>query len=114
MVNANGAGGEKGIWGRRSEWVDYSGRVGSEDVGVAIFDHPQNLRTPAYWHARAYGLLAANPFGLRQFTGDRRRDGRYVIPAGESLVLRYGVVVHQGNASQEDVAGAYLQFAAQQ
>ena len=100
MVNADGASGEKGLWGKRSNWVDYSGRVGGkdvgndvgkdvgEDVGIAVFDHPQNRRTPAYWHARAYGLLAANPFGLRQFTGDRRQDGRYTIPAGESLVLR--------------------------
>ena len=74
----------------------------------------QNARTPAYWHARGYGLLAANPFGLRQFTGDRRRDGRYTIPAGGSLVLRYRVVVHHGDASQADVAGAYRRFAAQQ
>jgi len=117
MVNADGAGGEKGLWGKRSNWVDYSGRVVGkdvgEDVGVAVFDHPQNRRTPAYWHARAYGLLAANPFGLRQVTGDRRQDGRYTIPAGESLVLRYGVLVHRGNASQADVAGAYRQFATQ-
>src|SRR6202040_3713551 len=46
MVNANGAIGEKGIWGKRSNWVDYYGRVGGEDVGLAIFDHPQNLRAP--------------------------------------------------------------------
>ena len=114
MVNADGATGEKAIWGKRGSWVDYSGRVANEDVGVAIFDHPQNGRTPAYWHARAYGLLAANPFGLRQFTGDRRRDGTYVIPAGGSLVLRYRVVIHHGDAAQADVADAYRQFTAQQ
>jgi methane monooxygenase PmoA-like len=114
MVNASGAAGEKGIWGKRSNWVDYSGRVAGEDVGVAVFDDPQNSRTPAYWHARAYGLLAANPFGLRQFTGDRRRDGRYTIPAGGSLVLRYRVLIHPGNASQANVADAYRQFAAAQ
>ena len=113
MVNANGASGEKGIWGKRSNWVDYSGRVAGEDVGVAMFDHPQNERTPAYWHARAYGLLAANPFGLKQFTGDRRQDGRYPIPAGGSLVLRYRVLIHRGTALQADVAEAYRQFAAQ-
>jgi len=28
---------------------------------VAVFDHPQNLRAPTYWHARAYGLLAQIP-----------------------------------------------------
>ena len=113
MVNASGASGEKAIWGKRSNWVDYYGRVAGEDVGLAIFDHPQNLRAPTYWHARAYGLLAANPFGLKPFTGDRRRDGRYDIPAGGSLVFRYGVLIHPGNPSQAGVAEAYRRFAAQ-
>jgi hypothetical protein len=114
MVNADGASGEKGIWGKRSNWVDYYGRVADEDVGLAIFDHPDNLRAPTHWHARAYGLLAANPFGLRQFTGDRRQDGGYTIPAGGSLTLRYRVLVHHGSASQAGVAEAYREFAEQQ
>jgi hypothetical protein len=114
MLNADGAVGEKRIWGKRANWVDYSGRVAGEDVGVAIFDHPQNARTPAYWHARGYGLLAANPFGLRQFTGDRRQDGSYTIPGGGSLVLRYRVLVHHGDASQAGVAGAYRRFVEEQ
>jgi hypothetical protein len=114
MVNANGASGEKGIWGKRADWVDYSGRVAGEDVGLAIFDRPDNLRAPTYWHARAYGLLAANPFGLKQFTGDRHQDGRYAIPAGGSLILRYRVFIHHGSAPQAGVAEAYRRFAAQQ
>jgi hypothetical protein len=113
MVNADGGSGEKAIWGKRSNWVDYYGRVAGEDVGLAIFDHPHNLRAPTYWHARAYGLLAANPFGLKPFTGDRRQDGRYEIPAGGSLVLRYGVFIHSGNPSQAGVAEAYRRFAEQ-
>ena len=56
MENASGASGEKAIWAKRSNWVDYYGRVAGEDVGLAIFDHPDNLRAPTYWHARAYGL----------------------------------------------------------
>jgi hypothetical protein len=113
MENASGASGEKAVWGKRSNWVDYYGRVAGEDVGLAIFDHPRNLRAPTYWHARAYGLLAANPFGLKPFTGDRRQDGSYDIPAGGSLILRYRVFIHHGNPSQAGVAEAYRQFAAQ-
>jgi len=113
MVNASGASGEKGIWGKRAEWVDYHGRVADEDVGIAVFDHPDNLRAPTYWHARAYGLLAANPFGVRQFSGDRRQNGTYVIPAGEVLVFRYRVFIHHGDSAQAHVAEAYRQFAEQ-
>ncbi|PYR26487.1 MAG: transmembrane prediction [Acidobacteria bacterium] len=113
MVNVNGASGEKGIWGKRAEWVDYYGHVADEELGIAVFDHPRNLRAPTYWHARAYGLFAANPFGVKQFTGDRRQDGTYAIPAGETLVLRYRVFIHHGDPLQARVAEAYRQFAAQ-
>src|SRR5262249_8748061 len=114
MVNSLGAEGEKAIWGKRAEWVDYYGRVADEDVGVAVFDHPRNLRAPTYWHARAYGLLSADPFGVRAFTRDRRQDGRYTIAAGATLVLRYRVLIHHGDPSQAQVAEAYRRFAAEQ
>jgi len=113
MLNSRGATGEKGIWGKRAEWVDYYGRVAAENVGIAVLDHPNNLRAPTYWHARAYGLLSANPFGVRQFTGDRRQDGRYAMAAGDSLVLRYRVLVHHGDPLQAQVAEAYRRFAQQ-
>jgi methane monooxygenase PmoA-like len=113
MVNANGATGEKGIWGKRAEWVDYSGRVADEEVGIAVFDHPHNLRAPTYWHARGYGLLAANPFGVKQFTGDRRQSGKHTILAGDALVFRYRVFIHHGDPLSAQVAEAYRRFAAQ-
>jgi hypothetical protein len=113
MVNADGAIGEKGIWGKRSQWVDFYGRVEGEEVGVAILDHPQNLRTPTYWHARAYGLLAANPFGLSYFMHDRRQNGAYTIPAGGSLVFLYRVVIHHGDPLQAGIRETYLRFAAE-
>ena len=61
MVNADNATGERAIWGKRSQWVDYYGRVDGEDVGIAILDHPDNLRAPTYWHARAYGSARGEP-----------------------------------------------------
>ena len=111
MVNSGGATGEKGIWGRRADWVDYYGNVAGESVGLAVLDHPENLRHPAYWHARQYGLLAANPFGLREFLHDRHQDGSYVIPADGSLTLRYRVIIHHGDFRETDVAGAYKRYA---
>ena len=113
MVNSNGDSGEKAIWGRRADWVDYYGNVEGEDVGVAIFDHPDNLRHPTYWHTRAYGLFAANPFGVREFTHDRRQDGSYAIPAGGSLTLRYRVLIHHGDYRQAGLADAYREYLAQ-
>ena len=70
MVNSQGAEGEKAIWGKRADWVNYDGKVDGEDVGIAVLDHPKSFRHPTTWHARGYGLFAANPFGLRDFTRD--------------------------------------------
>ena len=75
MVNAEGKETEKNVWGKQSPWVDYYGPVAGKTVGVAIFDNPGNPRHPTYWHSRAYGLFAANPFGLHDFTGDKSKDG---------------------------------------
>ena len=111
MMSSNGGTEEKTIWGKQANWVDYSGTVGGEDVGVAVFDNPQNLRHPTYWHARHYGLLAANPFGVREFTHDRHQDGSYTIPAGGVLVLRYRVFVHHGDHRQARVTEAYSRYA---
>src|SRR6516225_11421745 len=111
MMNSNGATDEKTIWGKQADWVDYSGTVDGEAAGVAVFDNPQNLRHPTYWHARHYGLLAANPFGVKEFTHDRHQDGSYTIPAGGVLVLRYRVFIHHGDYRQAQVAEAYSHYA---
>jgi hypothetical protein len=114
MVNSEGGVGEKEIWGKRANWVDYYGKVGTEEVGVAIFDSPKSFRHPTYWHARGYGLFAVNPFGLREFTGDFNNDGSWTIPQGKSLSLRYRVLIHHGDYKQARVADAYQQYAAGQ
>lgn len=114
MVNSNGGLGEKQIWGKRADWVDYYGKVGDEEVGIAIFDSPRSFRHPTYWHARAYGLFAANPFGLREFTNDPSQDGSYTIPAGKSLLFRYRVLIHRGDYKQAQIANAYQKYAAEE
>ena len=114
MVNSNGGVGEKEIWGKRANWVDYYGKVGTEELGVAIFDSPRSFRHPTYWHARGYGLFAVNPFGIREFTGDDNNDGSWTIPQGKSLTLRYRVLIHHGDYKQAHVAEAYQQYAAGQ
>jgi len=111
MVNSHGAAGESAVWGKPADWVDFYGNVGGEEVGIAVFDHPENFHHPTYWHARHYGLLAANPFGLREFNHDRHQDGSTTIEAGGSLTLRYRVLIHQGDCRQAGVTEAYRKFA---
>ncbi|MFQ6131705.1 MAG: PmoA family protein [Armatimonadota bacterium] len=108
----NSQGQEDGdCWGKQATWVDYYGPVEGETVGIAIMDSPRNFRHPTYWHVRTYGLFAANPFGLRYFIGDKTGKGKYTIPQGESLTLRYRVYIHEGDTEAAKVAEAYAAYA---
>ena len=111
MVNAEGAKGEKEVWGKRSNWVDYAGELEGEKLGVAIFDHPGNPKHPTYWHSRSYGLFAANPFGERDFYNDKTRDGSLTIDAGKTLRFRYRVVIHPGDSTTANIAELYKKYA---
>lgn len=111
MVNAEGLEGERQVWGKRSAWVDYFGEVEGEKLGVAIFDHPENPKHPTFWHARSYGLFAANIFGEHDFMADRTRDGSMTLEPGGGLRFRYRVVIHPGDFRSADIAGLYRQYA---
>jgi len=76
----------------------------------AIFDHPANFRYPTYWHVRNYGLMTANPFALSYYYNDPGRDGSYVLSNGDSLVFRYRLFVHSGNAKEGKVSEAYHNY----
>ena len=106
---ASGVVGESDAWGRPAAWCDYSGVVDGVSLGVTIFDHPANP-VAARWHVRDYGLMAVNPFGLRDFTGDPSVDGSLTIELGESIRFRYRVLVHAGDATSGDVHGHFSRY----
>jgi hypothetical protein len=112
MVNAQGRETEKNVWGQRSPWVDYCGKVDGQTVGVAIFDNPSNPRYPTYWHARAYGLFAANIFGVRDFTGDKSQDGSLTLERGRNIRFRYRVVIHAGDTRSARIKELFARYAA--
>jgi hypothetical protein len=112
IVNADGLAGEKQLWGKTSDWCDYSGQIRSEKLGIAILDHPENPRHPARWHARAYGLFAENPFGLAVFTGDTSQNGAMMVASGRHLRFRYRVIVHPGDAASANVASLWKAYVA--
>ena len=99
-------------WGKRGEWADYHASRNGKTYGVAIFDHPQNLNHPTWWHARDYGLFAANPLGQQDFEPQKAREvaGVHVIPAGGSLRLRYRVLLHAGDEKTARVAERYAEY----
>jgi hypothetical protein len=110
LVNAQGGEGEANVWGKRSEWVDYSGELDGEKVGVVMMDHPANPRHPTYWHSRGYGLHSINPFGVSDFLNDKTQDGSLTIEPGKHVRFRYRVIVHPG-VSRAALADLYREYA---
>lgn len=110
MVNAEGASTEKEVWGTASAWVDYAGTLEDEKLGIAILDHPKNPGHPVRWHSRAYGLFAANPFGLAEFVRDKTKDGSVSAAPGQPLRYRYRVIIHPGDAESARIGELYKQW----
>lgn len=112
IENADGKVGEKECWGQHSNWCDYSGPIDGKVAGIAILDAPLNS-SRACWHSRAYGLMAANPFGRDSFPATSKEKKELVkLAKGEHLKLRYGILVHLGDAKEGKVAEIYEKFAA--
>jgi hypothetical protein len=109
MTNAEGASGEKEAWGKPSHWIDYAGEIDGEKIGVAVFDHPGNSR-PARWHSRGYGLLAANPFGLKSFTNDKSQDGSFTMKAGDTMHFQYRVIIHPGDTASANIPALWEEY----
>jgi hypothetical protein len=109
IVNCEGKT-DDSAWGKPAAWVDYHGPVEGETVGIAILNHPSSFRFPTYWHVRGYGLFAANPFGLHDFTAGGSK-GEYTLPAGETLRLKYRVLLHRGDEKAGHVAEEFAAFA---
>ncbi|MCA9241041.1 MAG: PmoA family protein [Planctomycetales bacterium] len=83
------------IWGNPCQWIDYRGELGAQPAGVALFCHPTNFRE-SRMHARDYGFVCANPFALAAFNAGQ--PSRVEVSPGETLRLRYGVLLHSGKA----------------
>jgi hypothetical protein len=110
MTNAAGAQKMKNVWGKPSPWVDYTGQINGETVGIAILDHPSNPKHPTHWHSRDYGLFAANIFGEHDFYNDKSRDGSVTLAPGKSIRFRYRVVIHPGDTKAADVAKLFTEY----
>jgi len=108
IVSSEGLTDEK-AWGKPASWVDYSGPVDGQTVGIAILNHPSSFRYPTTWHVRTYGLFAANPFGGQDF--GEAKSAAYTIPKGQEVRFRYRVILHEGDADSAKIKQAFQAYA---
>ena len=106
LENSSGGVGEKQVWGKRANWLDYSGPVDGQIYGIGMMDHPSNWEHPCYWHARDYGLVGTNSFAKAAFEKGLSAEG-HRQKAGETLRFRYRVLIHKGDAKQGHIDRAY-------
>lgn len=121
--------GKKGdaAWGTRGRWCNLSGMVApngavangvtaapgsalaTEAVTISIFDHPQNPGFPTYWHARGYGLFAANPLGEKVFSNGKEELNFSLAPHA-SVTFRYRILISSAILTPEATEAAYREF----
>lgn len=97
------------VWGTRGRWCMLSGKIGGDPVTIAILDNPKNPGFPTYWHARTYGLFAANPLGQKIFSKGKQ-ELNFTLEPGQSTTFRYRVLLLSKLASPADIESAYNSF----
>lgn len=120
-VDSAGANGEyltsEGIkggaaWATRGRWCSLAGHTGDHPVAIAIFDHPKNPGYPTYWHARGYGLFAANPLG-RSIFDPKLPPFNFTMEKGQSVTFRYRVLISSQPTSAQELNRVADAFAAE-
>lgn len=98
------------VWGTMNKWVKLEGNMVDESVSVTIMDHENNVGYPTYWHARGYGLFAANPLGQEIFSeGKETLD--FKLNQGQSTTFKYRILIHNGSElSTEEINQSSLEF----
>jgi hypothetical protein len=80
------------VWSTRGRWCSLTGSTEGHTVTIAIFDHPGNPNYPTYWHARGYGLFAANPLGQHIFD-PKAPQLDYTIEKNQNVTFTYRILL---------------------
>ncbi|MGI9549887.1 MAG: PmoA family protein [Aurantibacter sp.] len=113
-VNGNYFGSEgltgNDVWGTRNKWVKLESNIEGETVSITIIDHEKNVGYPTYWHARDYGLFAANPLGQAIFS-EGKETLYFELKKGESTTFNYRILIHNGSElSKEALDESFADF----
>ena len=109
-IASDGKTGEE-VWGTRGPWMGLTGVVEGTPLTLAIFDHPSNHGHPTYWHARGYGLFAANPFGQQGYD-PKQPVATFTLKPGQSMTFRHRILVLDGKQTREQLGAEYSRFTA--
>jgi hypothetical protein len=101
----------KEVWGTRCRWMKLASEIKGESVALVIIDHPDNAGYPTYWHARDYGLFAANTLGQKVFSNGKN-ELNFRLKKGESATFKYRLVVADENLTDAQINKLADEYAA--
>ena len=105
---------EKKVWGKRAEWVRLEGKKDGKVYGIAIFNHPDSINYPTFWHARGYGLFSANPLGQKAYMQARKdRNAKpleHSLGPGEKATFKFLVLTYEGARTKEELDRAFGKY----
>jgi len=107
MLNSNGEKGEKETFGKKAAWIDFYGKRGDKQEGMAILQHPSNEWYPAPWFTRDYGFFSPTPMYWPQ------NDKETTLKKGQTIKLKYRVLVHSGDTSSAKIAEQFEKYKAE-
>jgi hypothetical protein len=96
-------------WGTRGKWTTLTGTVGDEPVSIAIFDAPGNPGYPTYWHARGYGLFAANPLGQKELSLGKEVLN-FAIEPTRSATFKHRIHIVTGGLTAEQAEAEWTKW----
>lgn len=105
LTSADGAVGEAEIFGKVTEWVDYSGTLKAYGrnipAGIAVLSHPENETYASQWFVRDYGPFTPANF---HFCGGK------LLKQGERIEMKHRILLHQGDVVSGRVKDRYMEF----
>ena len=104
MIDSEGNSAEKGTFGKSAGWMDCYGKRMNKFEGIAILQHPSNYWYPSPWFTRDYGFFSPTPMFWPP------NDKSIMLKKGESVKLRYRVIVHTGDDKQARIADEFEKY----
>lgn len=102
------------VWGTRAKWMELYGFIGQDTISIVFMDHPSSFNFPTYWHARDYGLFAANPFGVKDFTGGKD-SLNFRFKEGEKISFKHRIYIKSGKGfPASEIEKEWLGFSSNQ
>jgi len=113
-LNSRGEELEKGVWGKRAEWVRLEGSKDGKTVGIAILNHPKSCNYPTYWHARGYGLFSADPLGQLDFQKGTKAENpqpfHLTLKPGQGATFKFLMLIYDGSRPKEDLEKVFKDY----